>query len=348
MEGRARPRRRRACWATRSRRCASSPCWPRRRSRATAQTVWERIGLPGRSADRARARRRPAGAATPAALTVTKGDSALPPRRRLTVSRRTMGWFDSHCHLDDDGSRAAPTRCAGRGAGRPASTGFVTVGATRRRPQRRGDRRSPRRTTTSARRSGLHPHDAGQRRRHRSSTLLDRPDRVVAVGECGLDYYYDHSPRDVQRAAFAAQIALAHERAPAAGDPHPRGVGRHVRHPRAPRACPSAPSSTASPAAPDEARQCLDLGAFLSFSRHRHVQDRRRPASRRRAVPRRPPARRDRQPVPRAGPPSGPANQPAFVPLVGARVAEVRGVNVSQIEHDTEVNARVAFRLTQS
>ena len=33
---------------------------------------------------------------------------------------------------------------------------------------------------------------------------------VVAVGECGLDYYYEHSPRDAQRAAFAAQIALAH------------------------------------------------------------------------------------------------------------------------------------------
>ena len=34
---------------------------------------------------------------------------------------------------------------------------------------------------------------------------------VVAVGECGLDYHYDHSPRDVQRRAFAAQIGLAHE-----------------------------------------------------------------------------------------------------------------------------------------
>ena len=31
------------------------------------------------------------------------------------------------------------------------------------------------------------------------------------MGECGLDYHYDHSPRDVQREVFAAQIALAHE-----------------------------------------------------------------------------------------------------------------------------------------
>ena len=45
----------------------------------------------------------------------------------------------------------------------------------------------------------------------RSSTS-STPPGVVAVGEAGLDYYYDHSPRDAQHAAFAAQIQLAHER----------------------------------------------------------------------------------------------------------------------------------------
>ena len=41
---------------------------------------------------------------------------------------------------------------------------------------------------------------------------LWRCPEVVAVGECGLDYYYDHSPRELQRQAFAEQIHLAHER----------------------------------------------------------------------------------------------------------------------------------------
>ena len=63
--------------------------------------------------------------------------------------------------------------------------------------------------------AGLHPHDA------RSTADADSLARLrdaldggaVAVGECGLDYHYDHSPRDVQRRVFAAQLALAAERA---------------------------------------------------------------------------------------------------------------------------------------
>ena len=39
--------------------------------------------------------------------------------------------------------------------------------------------------------------------------LLAEPE-VVAVGEAGLDYHYDHSPRDVQRDVFAAQIQMAY------------------------------------------------------------------------------------------------------------------------------------------
>jgi TatD DNase family protein len=62
---------------------------------------------------------------------------------------------------------------------------------------------------------GLHPHDA----RHftaevgaRMRAVADHP-RVVAWGECGLDFYYDNSPRDEQRAAFRAQLRLARDAA---------------------------------------------------------------------------------------------------------------------------------------
>jgi TatD DNase family protein len=60
--------------------------------------------------------------------------------------------------------------------------------------------------------AGLHPHlaeawdDAGRRA---LDELLAHP-RVVAVGECGLDYYRDRAPRDAQARAFAGQVELAH------------------------------------------------------------------------------------------------------------------------------------------
>lgn len=61
---------------------------------------------------------------------------------------------------------------------------------------------------------GIHPHEAKDAPGDLASAfapfLEDR--RVVAIGECGLDYYYDHSPRPVQQRVMREQIALARER----------------------------------------------------------------------------------------------------------------------------------------
>ncbi len=60
--------------------------------------------------------------------------------------------------------------------------------------------------------AGIHPHDAAGFDESRDvPRLRELLVSAVAVGECGLDYHYDNSPRDSQRAAFAAQIALAAE-----------------------------------------------------------------------------------------------------------------------------------------
>lgn len=58
---------------------------------------------------------------------------------------------------------------------------------------------------------GFHPHDAKDCDDAAFAEIerLARDERVVAIGECGLDYHYDHSPRDVQRAVFERHIALA-------------------------------------------------------------------------------------------------------------------------------------------
>ncbi len=58
---------------------------------------------------------------------------------------------------------------------------------------------------------GVHPHEAaeeGVESPDRLVRLADHP-KVVGIGECGLDFYYDHSPREAQRANFRAHIAAA-------------------------------------------------------------------------------------------------------------------------------------------
>ncbi len=60
---------------------------------------------------------------------------------------------------------------------------------------------------------GIHPHEAEGYDSAVANTIRERGDdpRIVAVGEIGLDYFYDHADRAVQRQAFAAQLALAVE-----------------------------------------------------------------------------------------------------------------------------------------
>lgn len=58
---------------------------------------------------------------------------------------------------------------------------------------------------------GIHPHDASKVEERHYDLLenLSRHPRVLAIGETGLDYYYDNSPRDIQREVFRRQLALS-------------------------------------------------------------------------------------------------------------------------------------------
>ena len=61
--------------------------------------------------------------------------------------------------------------------------------------------------------AGVHPHDAQHYTSQIESRLvkLAHADKIAAIGEAGLDYYYDHSPREVQRAVFIRNLELAHD-----------------------------------------------------------------------------------------------------------------------------------------
>jgi TatD DNase family protein len=122
-------------------------------------------------------------------------------------------WLDSHCHLTaeafDVDREAVLARAEGAGVEALVAigSGYGVANNARALELAAAD---PRIFATV----GVHPHEAREWSQQTPALLagwLDRP-RVVAVGECGLDYHYMYSERAAQREAFAAQLALARER----------------------------------------------------------------------------------------------------------------------------------------
>ena len=119
-------------------------------------------------------------------------------------------FFDSHAHLADPAFAADADEAVQR-AVTAGAAGVVCIGESLGAAERAravADRHPGVVWFTA----GVHPHDAVDFVPHRDLPALRHAAAgAVAVGECGLDYHYDHSPRVAQRAAFDAQIALAAE-----------------------------------------------------------------------------------------------------------------------------------------
>ena len=188
--------------------------------------------------------------------------------------------------------------------------------------------------------AGLHPHEA----KHGVDTIvpyLDNPN-VIAIGECGLDYFYDHSPRDAQREAFAAQIQLAHQRALPLVI-HTRDAWSETFDILESEGTPEQTIFHCFTGGPDEARQCLALGAYLSFSgivtfksaTDLHDAARLCPIDRMLAETDSPYL----APVPHRGK----SNQPAFVTHVVQALAELRSAPLDDVRAATVANACLAF-----
>lgn len=127
-------------------------------------------------------------------------------------------WIDSHCHPDDERfagdrlgllQRAAAAGVTGLVAiGGGAAPGTLDVGL--RVAAGRGDDPALPRVWATA---GVHPHQAAEAVGESWIELrrLTADARIIAVGEIGLDYYYDHSPRERQRDVLRRQLAIAAE-----------------------------------------------------------------------------------------------------------------------------------------
>lgn len=259
-----------------------------------------------------------------------------------------MLWIDSHCHLD--GKTFANDRAETIERARLAGVGHLIAIGTGDGPP---DLESSIRIATEfpamfSATVGVHPHDAAKAdsaTMPRLAELLQHP-KCVALGEIGLDFHYDFSPRDVQERVFIEQMEIA----AAAGKPiviHTREAWQdtmrllreHWR--KTGLGCLLHCFTGNVP----QAREALNIGCDLAFGgvlTYPKAQDVRDAAAY---------APADRilletdapylSPVPHRGK----RNEPAYVPLTGARLAEVRGIEVEQAAQAATANTVRFFGL---
>ncbi len=204
---------------------------------------------------------------------------------------------------------------------------------------------------------GLHPHDAvdgvdslepllAAELSPRAPAAAEAPsgaDRlVVGIGECGLDYHYDHSPRPEQREAFARQIELA-GRFGLALVIHTREAWDDTFDILSAVGVPDRTIVHCFTGGPDEARRCLDLGTSLSFS---GVVTFKNAGPVREAAELCPLDRllvETDTPFLAPVPHRGSLNEPSRVPLVGTAIARVKGVESLEVAVASTDNARRLF-----
>ncbi len=193
--------------------------------------------------------------------------------------------------------------------------------------------------------AGVHPHEAagGTAGLRELFDLVGGRRGAVAVGECGLDHHYDHSPRPVQRSVFAEQVALANEldlplvvHTRDAWDdtfsilddgPTPRRTVVHC--------------FTGGPA---EAERCLERGAMISISGIVTFPSAGELREAVRATPLGSLLVETDSPYLAPVPHRGRPNRPAHVGLVGAAVAELHGVEVGEVAGDHHEDGSALLR----
>ena len=196
---------------------------------------------------------------------------------------------------------------------------------------------------------GIHPHEAKFFRPGDLDMLaewLTLP-RIVAVGEIGLDYYYDHSPREVQREAFVRQLHLAYERGVPAvfhvrdahGDMMDILRARKGELPAGVLHCYSG--------SVESAKTYLDMGFYLSFAGPVTFKNAKNLVDAAAYCP------KDRllietdSPYLAPEPMRGKRNEPAFVRFVAEKLAEIRGVSRDELAEIATANTCKLFGIDE-
>lgn len=248
-----------------------------------------------------------------------------------------MRWIDNHCHIPPGADGDLWVEAA-RAAGVDQ---MVTVGVTH--------ERSVEAIAVAARHDGVfatvgvHPHDATEGTDGLSELLAEA--KVVAVGEAGLDYHYDYSPRDIQRTVFAEHIALANDH----GLPlviHTRDAWQETFDILDVEGVPERTVFHCFTGGPEEAKLGLDRNIIVSVSgivTFKTAEDLRE------AVAICPIDRlmvETDSPYLAPVPHRGKKNQPANVVHVGEAVADILGVSVAELAEATSARATKFYGLS--
>jgi TatD DNase family protein len=204
---------------------------------------------------------------------------------------------------------------------------------------------------------GMHPHDAKKLDGGALAQLRDlaRQPTVVAIGEIGLDFFRNLSPRDVQQRAFQAQLSWAAKLN--------KPVIVHDRDAHAEIMAILADWSSELQDSPlagrlgvlhtfsgdlTMAQQAIDLGFYISISGTVTYKNARQLAEAARALPLERLLVETDCPFLTPHPHRGKRNEPAYVGLVARKIAELRGIPLATLAQATTANARRLFDLPQT
>jgi TatD DNase family protein len=256
-------------------------------------------------------------------------------------------YVDSHAHLDFEQYRADLDDVLERAA-KAGVTEILTVGCVGAEPgviERVAELIRDRDNLYAA--FGAHPHDARHFTAELEQTLADlmRDPRVVGWGEIGLDFHYDHSPRDQQLGAFRRQLRRAFE----LGKPviiHSREADRETCRILSEEPLLPAPGALhCFTSDRTTAERCLALGFYISFGGILSFKT----AGTLRAIARDIPEDRllieTDSPYLAPEPYRGRRNEPAYVVRVAEVLAEIRGTTAQVIAQQTSRNFRRLFRI---
>jgi len=273
--------------------------------------------------------------------TATREAPATSRTRREEKAQRTTSpqgrWIDSHCHLDGERIPGGATAAIAAAVDAGVDT-MVCVGCDRA-SSLAGIKLAEEHPQVHAT-VGLHPHEA----RHGVESVADlfATAGIVAVGECGLDFHYDHSPRDAQRTAFAEQIAVAHERSLPLVI-HTREAWDETFEILDREGVPVRTIFHCFTGGVDEMRECVERSAYVSFAGIVTFPS----ATDVQAAARECPLQRllveTDSPFLAPAPNRGKPNSPAWVPLVGEAIASLRRLTVDEVRTTTRAATLAAF-----